>query len=117
MPRQYLPLADGGVYFEGYGAAKRPCGRVEIASAATSAEEIWNGVGNPVYPPAKRELQKHGLSCAGKRAVQLQKDDYEKYDLFIGMDRANIRNMTCISAATRRIRSESSWILPITAGT
>ena len=66
----------------------------EIASAATSTEEIWNGVGNPVYPPARRELQKHGLSCAGKRAVQLQKDDYEKYDLFIGMDRANIRNMT-----------------------
>ena len=68
----------------------------EIASAATSAEEIWNGVGNPVYPPAKRELQRHGLSCEGKRAVQLRADDYEKYDLFIGMDRANIRNMTCI---------------------
>lgn len=68
----------------------------EIASAATSTEEIWNGVGNPVYPPAKRELQKHGLSCEGKRAVQLQKDDYEKYDLFIGMDCANVRNMTCI---------------------
>ncbi len=65
----------------------------EIASAATSAEEIWNGVGNPVYPPAKRELQRHGLSCEGKRAVQLRADDYEKYDLFIGMDRANIRNM------------------------
>lgn len=68
----------------------------EIASAATSTEEIWNGVGNPVYPPAKRELQKHGLSCEGKRAVQLQKDDYEKYNLFIGMDCANVRNMTCI---------------------
>ncbi len=64
-----------------------------IASSATSTEEIWNGIGNPVYPPAKAELHKHGLSCDGKRAVQLQKSDYEKYDLFIGMDRANLRNM------------------------
>ena len=67
-----------------------------IASSATSTEEIWNGIGNPVYPPAKRELESHGLKCDGKRAVQLQKSDYEKYDLFIGMDSANIRNMTRI---------------------
>ena len=64
-----------------------------IASSATSTEEFWNGVGNPVYPPAKRELAAHGISCEGKRAVQLQKSDYEKYDLFVGMDSANIRNM------------------------
>ena len=64
-----------------------------IASSATSTEEIWNGVGNPVYPPAKRELAAHGISCEGKRAVQLQKSDYEKYDLFVGMDSANIHNM------------------------
>ena len=67
--------------------------RVEVASAATSTEEIWNGVGNPVYPPARRELARHGLSAEGKRAVQLRREDYEKYDLFIGMDSANIRNM------------------------
>ena len=60
---------------------------------ATSTEEIRNGTGNPVYPPAKAELEKHGLSCGGKRAVQLQKSDYDKYDLFIGMDSTNIRNM------------------------
>ena len=65
----------------------------EIRSSATSTEEIWNGIGNPVYPPAKAELAKHGISCEGKRAVQLQKSDYEKYDLFVGMDSANIRNM------------------------
>ena len=64
-----------------------------IASAATSTEEIWNGVGNPVYPPAKAELARHGISCEGKRAVQLSVFDYDKYDLFIGMDSANIRNM------------------------
>ena len=67
--------------------------RFVIASSATSTEEIWNGIGNPVYPPARAELAKHGLSCDGKRAVQLQKSDYDKYDLFIGMDSANIRNM------------------------
>ncbi len=60
-----------------------------IASAATSTEEIGHGV----YPPAKAELAKHGISCKGKQAVQLQKSDYEKYDLFVGMDNANVRNM------------------------
>lgn len=64
-----------------------------IKSSATSTEEIWNGVGNPVYPPARAELQRHGISCDGKRAVLLKSDDYGKYDLFIGMDSANIRNM------------------------
>ena len=67
--------------------------RFFIASAATSTEEIWNGVGNPVYPPAKAELARHGIGCEGKRAIQLQRSDYEKYDYFIGMDSANIRNM------------------------
>ena len=67
-----------------------------IASSATSTEEIFRGVGNPVYPPAREELAKHGISCEGKRAVQLQAGDYDKYDLFIGMDSANIRNMTRI---------------------
>ncbi|SET55143.1 low molecular weight protein-tyrosine-phosphatase [[Clostridium] polysaccharolyticum] len=65
----------------------------EIASAATSTEEIWNGVGNPVYPPARKELEKHGISCKGKRAVQLKKQDYDYYDYLIGMDTANIRNI------------------------
>ncbi|MGN0612447.1 MAG: low molecular weight protein-tyrosine-phosphatase [Porcipelethomonas sp.] len=64
-----------------------------IESSATSTEEIWNGKGNPVYPPAKAELKKHGISCEGKCAVQLKKSDYENYDYFIGMDSANIRNM------------------------
>ena len=64
-----------------------------IASAATSGEEIWGGVGNPVYPPAKRELARHGISCGGKRAVRLKKDDYEKYDYIIGMDHENMQNM------------------------
>lgn len=65
----------------------------QIASAATSTEEIWNGVGNPVYPPAREKLAEHGIGCAGKRAVQLVSADYGKYDYLIGMDSANIRNM------------------------
>ena len=64
-----------------------------ISSSATSTEEIWNGVGNPVYPPARQELAKHGISCGNKRAVQLKRSDYDNYDLFIGMDSNNIRNM------------------------
>ncbi len=63
--------------------------RFEIASRATSTEEI----GNPVYPPARRELAKHGLGCEGKYAVQMRRSDYDKYDYLIGMDSANIRNM------------------------
>ena len=61
----------------------------EIASAATSTEEI----GNPVYPPARRKLAEHGISCQGHAARQLQRADYNRYDLLIGMDRANLRNM------------------------
>ena len=64
-----------------------------IRSAATSAEEI----GNPVYPPARQKLAEHGIDCAGKTARQLQSGDYAEYDLLIGMDQANLRNMrrTC----------------------
>lgn len=64
-----------------------------IQSAATSTEEIWNGIGNPVYPPARKELAKHGISCEGKRAIQLKKQDYDHYDYLIGMDQNNIRNI------------------------
>ena len=66
--------------------------RVRVASCATSTEEIIRGVGNPVYPPAKRELAKHGISCEGKRAVQLKKSDYAAYDLLVCMDGNNVRN-------------------------
>lgn len=64
-------------------------GEFEIASAATSTEEI----GNPVYPPVKRMLKQHGIDCAEKRARQLTRSDYDKYDLLIGMDSANRSNM------------------------
>ena len=65
-------------------------GQFEIASAATSTEEI----GNPIYPPAKRKLKEHGISCEGKTARQMTKKDYAYYDYIIAMDRLNLRNMT-----------------------
>ena len=61
----------------------------QIASAATSREEI----GNPVYPPARRKLAEHGISCEGHAARQLCSRYYEEYDLLIGMDKANLHNM------------------------
>lgn len=63
--------------------------RFEIASAATSTEEL----GNPVYPPARRKLAEHDLRCDGKTAVQMKKADYEKYDYLVCMDSWNLRNM------------------------
>lgn len=61
-------------------------------SAATSREEI----GNPVYPPARRKLTEHGISCAGHAARQLTRQDYADYDFLVGMDSANLRDMHCI---------------------
>ena len=60
-----------------------------IESAATSTEEI----GNSVYPRARRKLAEHGISCEGKTARQMTRSDYNRYDLLIGMDSWNIRNM------------------------
>jgi protein-tyrosine phosphatase len=60
-----------------------------IESAATSTEEI----GNEVYPPARRKLAEHGIGCKGKRARQMTSADYHRFDLLIGMDSWNIRNM------------------------
>lgn len=64
-------------------------GEFSIASAATTREEI----GNPVYPPARRELARHGIDCGGKTARRMTREDYETYDLLIGMDRENLYDM------------------------
>lgn len=68
-----------------------------IESAATSTEEIWNGIGNPVYPPARKIMAEHGISCEGKRARQITVQDFETFDYIIGMDSENLRNMKRIS--------------------
>ena len=60
-----------------------------IESAATSSEEL----GNPVYPPARRKLAEHGISCAGHAARRVEKSDYARFDYIIGMDSANIRSL------------------------
>ena len=73
----------------------RGAGREEefyIESAATSTEEI----GNEVYPPARRKLAEHGIACKGKTARQMTRRDYDRFDLLIGMDSWNIRNMKVI---------------------
>ena len=60
-----------------------------IESAAVSAEEL----GNPVYPPARRELATHGISCTGKTALQMTCSDYDRFDLLVCMDGSNLRRM------------------------
>lgn len=60
-----------------------------IESAATSTEEI----GNEVYPPARRKLAEHGISCKGKTARQMTRNDYNRFDIIIGMDSWNMRNI------------------------
>ena len=64
--------------------------RFEIDSAAVSREEI----GEPVYPPARRELQKHGVACGGHRARQVTLEDYRYYDRIYYMDRSNERYLS-----------------------
>ncbi|MBR4008589.1 low molecular weight protein-tyrosine-phosphatase [Fibrobacter sp.] len=73
-------------------AAEKNCADFEIASAATSTEEI----GNPVYPPARRMLERHGIDCRGKTARQMTLRDYEYYDYIVLMDRNNLRNLRWI---------------------
>ena len=71
------------------------CGRNDeffIASSATSDEEIWNGIGNPIYPPAQTELKRHGITNASHRATQLRAEMYGQFDLFVCMDDINVRN-------------------------
>ena len=69
--------------------------KFEIASAATSTEEL----GNPVYPPARRELARHGLSCDGKYSRQVTPQDYDRYDMLVCMDQRNLRNIVRIIPA------------------
>ncbi|SFC34739.1 low molecular weight protein-tyrosine-phosphatase [Butyrivibrio sp. YAB3001] len=74
-----------------------------IESSATHTDEIWNGVGSPVYPPARAKLAEHGigtkdneLGVSAKRARLTSRTDYDKFDFIIGMDCANIRNLNSL---------------------
>jgi len=64
-------------------------GAFRIASAAVSREEI----GNDIYPPARRELNRHGVSCEGHAARQITMEDYHEYDRIYYMDRSNLRHL------------------------
>ena len=81
----------------------------EIASAATSTEEI----GNPVYPPARRMLATHGIDCSGKTARQMTVRDYEYYDYIVLMDRNNLRNLRWILPADVYARETEGASVPI----
>lgn len=76
--------------------------RFQIASAAVSREEL----GNPVYPPAWRELQKHGISCDGHAAHQITQKEYEQYDRVYYMDRSNLRYL-------QRLLKDTSKCIPL----
>lgn len=68
-----------------------------IESVATSTEEIGNGV----YPPVKRILAARGIDCSGKRARQMTRSDYDKFDYIVCMDSKNLRNMGYIATDTQ----------------
>lgn len=89
LSRQYLSFANGRIFTEGYDQKRRACGQVCDCIGSTSREEI----GNPVHQGTRKKLAQDHISAAGKYAVQLTKEDYEKYDLILGMDRANISNI------------------------
>ena len=67
--------------------------RFEVVSSAVSFEEI----GNPVYPPAREQLARHGISCAGKYAVHFEYEDYLANDYILVMDGSNMRNILRIT--------------------
>lgn len=77
--------------------------RYEVASAATSTEEIWRGMGNPIYPPAQAELRKHGIGQTtytdfqGKCARQVTRADYEYYDYILCAETVNVKNVLRIT--------------------
>ena len=78
-------------------------GEFFIDSAAVSREEI----GNPVYPPAQRELQKHGVACGGHRARQVTLADYQSFDRIYYMDSSNARYLA------RLLPQDSDKIRPL----
>ena len=73
----------------------------EIASCAVSREEL----GNPVYPPARRELNNHGIACDGHRARQITRADLDRYDHIYYMDSSNLRYLQRLFPGETKFRS------------
>lgn len=65
----------------------RLLGNFVVESAGTSSEEE----GNPVYPPARAELARHGISCSGKRARKVCPADYQKFDYILAAEGRNVQ--------------------------
>ena len=89
LPWQHLPVPNGRIFIEGHCKKRGIAADFEIASAATSREEI----GNTVHYGTRNKLAQLGISVSGKHAVQVTKRDYEYYDLLLVMDSNNIRNL------------------------
>ncbi len=96
------PIAE--FYMKDLVTRKGLADQFEIASAATTTEEIWGGKGNPIYPPALKELLSHGIGTEDnelgvheKRARLMTRADYGKYDFIIGMDSENLYDMKRIA--------------------
>ena len=73
----------------------------EIASCAVSREEL----GNPVYPPARRELSRHGIGCDGHHARQITQADVDKYDHIYYMDSSNLRYLQRLFPGEQKFQS------------
>lgn len=93
MFRQHLPQSYGRIYYEINYFRTRFVRQILYCIRSHQHGRNLERSGDPVYPPAKRELAKHGISCEGKRAVQITKADYGKYDYILGMEERNIRNI------------------------
>ena len=83
--------------------------RLRIDSAAVSREEI----GNPIYPPAQRQLRAHGVPFDDHRARQMTRADYDAYDLLIGMDRQNLAGMRRICGKLRLLMDYTGAALDV----
>lgn len=89
------PMAE--FLFKDYVKEKGVADKFYIESAATSSEEL----GNPVYPPAKKILNRLNIDCSAKRARKLTVNDYDKFDYIIGMDEMNIKDMKSLFGENR----------------
>ena len=89
MPRQYLPFTYGRIYFKDL--VKEKVCRTSFKSLLL--RQVWEEIGNPVYPPAKRKLAEYGIRAEGHHARRMERRDYEEYDYLIAMEQFNIRNM------------------------
>ena len=87
--RSHLPQSHGGIHPEGHGGESGAVGQVPHRVRRRQ----YRGIRQPGLSPARRKLAEHGIGCTGKTARQLRREDYERFDLIIGMDAGNLRGI------------------------